>query len=86
MQQHGNEILIGYHTAMGSNEVPCINTNLNLVHCPLQKCQILNGFLWLLYHLGLQGDVVYSGFFPSLAGHITSSIISFSFCSIKISL
>ena len=60
MQQHENEILIGYRTTMGLNEVPCINNHLNSVHFLLQKRQILYEFLF--YPLGLQGDVVYSRF------------------------
>ena len=50
MQQHGNEILLGYRTTMGLNEVPCINNHLNSVHCFLQKRQILCCVNYFLYY------------------------------------
>ena len=79
MQQHGKKILIGYRTTMGLNEVPSINNHLNSVHYSLQKHQILYEFSWLFYHLGLQGDVVYSGFLLVCLGSLLPLLFHFVF-------
>ena len=79
MQQHENEILTGYRTTIGLNEVPSINNHLNSVHYPLQKRQILYEFLRLFDHPRLQGDVVYSGFLLVCLGSLLPLLFHFVF-------
>ena len=79
MQQHGNEIVIRYRTAMGLNEVSCIDNHLNSVKYPLQKRQILYEFLRFCYHLGLLADMVYTGFLLVCPGSLLPLLFHFVF-------